>query len=322
MILDAVMPWVMVALALALALSAWRLLRGPSLPDRALALETYLRTTYPYTLDLPTPPYNRDLVDYFLFDLQRGYCDYYASAMVVLARASGLPARLVTGYAGGTWEAQAAQFTVTEANAHSWAEVYFPGYGWIPFEPTASQPQPERPEQPSIPPAGVEDALLINPTSSWQAGLAALGDWVRRAWGWLGLALAGLGVLLFTVDSWRLAARSPVQTAELVTARLYLQAQHLGVQAGPGGTLREFTIQLSHALLRQALAGRLGQQELCRLAEDVLNLGGLVEQGLFSPASLDRAGQRRCIRLWGRMRLRFWLARLRHRLGQVVDPAA
>ena len=108
----------------------------------------------------------------------------------------------------------------------------------------------------------------------------------------------------------------------MVTARLYLQAQHLGVQAGPGGTLREFTARLSHALRRQASAGRLGQQELCRLAEDVLNLGGLVEQGLFSPASLDRAGQRRCIRLWWRMRLRFWLARLRHRLGQVVDPAA
>jgi transglutaminase-like putative cysteine protease len=294
----------------------------PTPYDRALKLETYLRTTYPYTLDLPAPPYNRDLVDYFLFDLQRGYCDYFASAMVVLARAAGLPARLVTGYAGGLWEAQAAQFTITEAEAHSWAEVYFPGYGWVAFEPTASQPRLERPDQPAVPPSEAGEVLVIRPSPAWWSGLAALGEILRRAWGWLGLVLAGLVFLLFTVDRWRLAARSPAQTAEMVAARLYLQAQHLGVQAGPGGTLREFTARLSHALQRQALTGRLGRQELCRLSDDILSLGGLVEQGLFSPASLDRAGQRRCIRLWGRMRPRFWLARLRHRLGQIVDPAA
>ena len=66
--------------------------------DRALAIERYLRA-YPYTLDLPDPPPGRDLVDYFLFEQQEGYCDYYASAMVVMARAVGVPARLASGYA-------------------------------------------------------------------------------------------------------------------------------------------------------------------------------------------------------------------------------
>jgi transglutaminase-like putative cysteine protease len=294
----------------------------PNPYDRAIALETYLRTTYPYTLDLPAPPYNRDLVDYFLFDLQRGYCDYYASAMVVLARASGLPARLVTGYAGGTWDARQRQFTVTEADAHSWAEVYFPGYGWVVFEPTASQPQLERPEQPALPPSGVEDALLISPPAGWRTGLAALGAWLRQAWGWMALAAAGLVFLALRVDGWRLGWCSPAQTAEAVLLRLYAQAQHLGVQAGPGGTLREFSDRLYQSLRGLAAAGKTGQPGIYRLAEDVHNLSGLVEQGLFSPQALGRAEQRRCIRLWQRMRLRFWLARLRHRLRQVVDPAA
>jgi transglutaminase-like putative cysteine protease len=65
--------------------------------DRARAIEAYLRT-YPYTLDLPSPKLDRDVVDYFLFDLRQGYCDYYATSMVVLARAAGLPARLAVGY--------------------------------------------------------------------------------------------------------------------------------------------------------------------------------------------------------------------------------
>ena len=71
--------------------------------DGAKAIEYYLRA-YTYTLDLPEPPTNRDLVDYFLFERQEGYCDYYASAMVVMARAVGIPARLASGYAQGTYD--------------------------------------------------------------------------------------------------------------------------------------------------------------------------------------------------------------------------
>lgn len=107
---------------------------------QAVAIEQYLRT-FPYDLDAPPLPETvTDVADYFLFDLQRGYCDYYATAFVVLARAAGLPARFVTGFTSGSWDATAQVWTVAEANAHSWPEVYFPTVGWVPFEPTAARP--------------------------------------------------------------------------------------------------------------------------------------------------------------------------------------
>ena len=80
------------------------------------------------------------MADYFLFDLKQGYCDYYATSMVVLARAAGLPARLVVGYANGSYDHERAQYIVTENYAHSWVEIYFADIGWVEFEPTSSQP--------------------------------------------------------------------------------------------------------------------------------------------------------------------------------------
>ena len=112
--------------------------------DKAKAIEAYLRT-YPYDLEVSAPPEGEDVADFFLFELKKGYCDYYASAMVVLARASGLPARFVSGYASGSYDAANAQYIVRELHAHSWAEVYFPEIGWIEFEPTAAQPEIELP---------------------------------------------------------------------------------------------------------------------------------------------------------------------------------
>ncbi len=126
--------------------------------DQARAIETYLQQI-PYTLDLPAPPGNKELSDYFLFQLKEGYCDYYATAMVVLARAAGLPARLATGYATGADSTGSGVYTVTEANAHSWPEIYFPGSGWVAFEPTAAltsrtEAQGFAPISPNIPTPG------------------------------------------------------------------------------------------------------------------------------------------------------------------------
>ena len=104
--------------------------------EKAQAVEAYLRQ-FPYSLELPEPPVDRDIVDYFLFDLQKGYCDYYASAMVILSRAAGLPARLAVGYATGSYDYAQSLFVVTEANAHAWPEIYIAPFGWVPFEPTA-----------------------------------------------------------------------------------------------------------------------------------------------------------------------------------------
>lgn len=108
--------------------------------DKAAALEDYLRHAIAYNEAIDAPPAGRDPVDYVLFESRQGYCDYYASAMVVLARAAGVPARLVTGYAQGVFQPDTQQFIVSEKNAHSWVEIFFPDYGWIEFEPTTTQP--------------------------------------------------------------------------------------------------------------------------------------------------------------------------------------
>lgn len=103
--------------------------------DKAEAIRAYL-LSIPYNLDIPAPPAGRDGVDWFLFDQREGYCDYYASAMVVMLRAVDIPARYVLGYASGALDPETGQYRVLELNYHSWVEAYFPGYGWIPFEPT------------------------------------------------------------------------------------------------------------------------------------------------------------------------------------------
>lgn len=108
--------------------------------DRAKAIETWLRANITYSEAIPTPPTTQDAVDWVLFDLRRGYCNYYASAMVVMLRTMGIPARMAAGFAQGTWDTSENAYVVREKDAHTWVEVYFPGYGWIEFEPTAAQP--------------------------------------------------------------------------------------------------------------------------------------------------------------------------------------
>jgi transglutaminase-like putative cysteine protease len=108
--------------------------------DTATALEFWLRTQIKYNEQIPAPPPGVDGVDYLLFEVKEGYCDYYASAMAVMARSLGIPARIATGYTQGTFDATRGVYQVFQFNAHTWAEVYFPQYGWVQFEPTASQP--------------------------------------------------------------------------------------------------------------------------------------------------------------------------------------
>jgi hypothetical protein len=107
--------------------------------DKAVRLQDYLRQTYPYRLDVPLPPRGRDVVDYFLFDAPGGFCSYYASAMAVMLRMQGVPARVATGFAAGDYDGLDRRYRVTVDAAHAWVEVYFPAYGWIEFEPTASR---------------------------------------------------------------------------------------------------------------------------------------------------------------------------------------
>lgn len=127
--------------------------------DKAKAIEMYLRQI-PYSLQIEGPEPGQDGVDYFLFDAQEGYCDYYSSAMVVMLRSIGIPARYVRGYIQPAKEEGA--YRVLESDGHAWPEVYFPQYGWIEFEPTGGRPALNRarsrePAEPAARPTPVRD---------------------------------------------------------------------------------------------------------------------------------------------------------------------
>ena len=127
--------------------------------DRAVALCRYLQSHYPYTLEQSEPPTSRDFVSWFLLSEQKGYCTSFASALAVMARCIGIPARYIEGYAADPDVDGVAR--VTQQDAHAWTELYFPGFGWLTFDPTPSEgggaPSPAgndgaQPPQPSTPP--------------------------------------------------------------------------------------------------------------------------------------------------------------------------
>jgi len=104
--------------------------------DKVMALTTYLQRNYRYTLDLPPVPAGKDPVDWFLFDVKTGYCEQFATAETLMLRSLGIPARLATGYATGDYDPILNQAVVREHDAHAWVEVWFPGHGWVPVDPT------------------------------------------------------------------------------------------------------------------------------------------------------------------------------------------
>ncbi|MGA8310881.1 MAG: DUF3488 and transglutaminase-like domain-containing protein [Terriglobales bacterium] len=111
--------------------------------DKAIALETYLRTHFGYSLKLPrTVPH--DPLANFLFERKQGHCEYFASSMAVMLRTLGIPSRVVNGFRTGEFNDLTSQYVVRASNAHSWVEAYFPGYGWVAFDPTPGSLMPVR----------------------------------------------------------------------------------------------------------------------------------------------------------------------------------
>ena len=109
--------------------------------DKALLIERNLQRLE-YSLEIDPPPFDSDGVDHFLFNQKQGYSEYFASAMVVLLRTVKVPARLVVGYTSGEETEVPGIYAVRDNNSHGWVEVYFPGYSWVPFEPTPGQALP------------------------------------------------------------------------------------------------------------------------------------------------------------------------------------
>ncbi len=108
--------------------------------DKAAALTDWLRTNIVYNEAIEAPPPNTDPLVHLLFESREGYCSYYASALAVMLRSQGIPARVAAGYTRGTLDEERGTLRVYSTNAHTWVEVFFPDYGWVEFEPTASQP--------------------------------------------------------------------------------------------------------------------------------------------------------------------------------------
>jgi protein-glutamine gamma-glutamyltransferase len=144
--------------ALALQITA----HAPTPYDKAASIEAYLHTHYGYTLDLSGTPPAGDPLAYFLFTKRAGHCEYFASAMTVLLRSLGVPARYATGFLPGEFNDLAGDYIVRAADAHAWVEVYFPGYDWISFDPT--------------PPGGPKHHGLF-------ARLGMYWDWFQFTWG-------------------------------------------------------------------------------------------------------------------------------------------
>ena len=115
--------------------------------EKAVVVTNYLRSEITYQESVPTPPAEIEPLDWFLFDYKAGFCNYYASAEVILLRIMGIPARIAVGYAEGSPNQQRTTFIVREKDSHAWPEVYFPNIGWVEFEPTTSQPFFEFPEE-------------------------------------------------------------------------------------------------------------------------------------------------------------------------------
>ena len=152
----------------------WR--REAGTDDAVIVQRTlgWVQREFVYTLDTPLP--GRNGVDEFLFDQKQGYCQHFSSSFVVLMRAAGIPARVVTGFAGGVRNPVGDYWVVRNMDAHAWAEVWFAGRGWVRVDPTAA-----------VAPERIYDTLddRLGAGAGVLGQLAALGgfsDWMRRGW--------------------------------------------------------------------------------------------------------------------------------------------
>jgi transglutaminase-like putative cysteine protease len=230
--------------------------------DQAEAIEAALRT-YTYNQQISAPPAGRDGVDWFLFDSREGYCDYYASAFVVMMRSLGVPARMAVGYTPGN-EIQNPErdpdpdlrtYRILERNAHAWPEVYFPSYGWVQFEPTASEPLLSRPLPESsealdeglvpdaVPPNTMNEELFppepLPEVGTPMQAVTPFERWLRSNWGWFA-TVAGLALAIAAVAAFIRWQRQSLFRDSEVLARLFnllgLWARRLRIPWRPSQT--------------------------------------------------------------------------------------
>lgn len=286
--------------------------------DKAKAIEQYL-STFPYTLTVDPPSFDADGVDHFLFNLGQGYSEYFSSAMAVMLRSVGVPARLATGYTTGDKAVNQDIYVVFDSNSHGWVEAYMPGYGWIPFEPTPGNKLP-----PPLPPTLVDgpggvvgtDRDLVDPECieedddcfdenfEFPAGRASgiplpLGVRLVGAFLWL-----SIGILVAAVKSilvWMLWRRYMVPSGDPRTAFRRLAA--LGALASVGPVPHQTPYQYLQRL-SQALPGH---------REPVSVIVDYYVRSRYGQKPLDDQQRSHLARSWLRVRIPLLLYSLRRR---------
>lgn len=249
--------------------------------DRALAITNYLRQEITYNMVMTSPPFGANVLEWFLLDYKQGYCNYYATAEVILLREAGIPARMVVGFAQGEkMPGRDDTFIVRQKDAHAWPEAYFPGIGWVEFEPTTSQPELLRPTGFIPTPLGSNTLVpnsstgTIGPESTFQPfnSTSLPGDGILQQFGtrtaapfWLYLLLGLILMILGVFMIWRNRMRRiSIPTPLSIRLKNTLESNSINVPpwlARIADRAAEAPIQRSFNVIHQSLK-RLGKPAL------------------------------------------------------------
>ena len=229
---------------------------GASTPyDQAKAIESWFisKGRFTYTLTPPKALVGVRPLDNFLFTTKKGFCQDFSTAMNVMLRTLGIPSRQMSGFSQGVFDEKTRQYFVNAVEAHSWVEVFFPGYGWIPFEPTpdgtnAPINRPQTRDQLNAPTAAAPQASARIPPNLRELGGPGVGGNTGTPFDLWRPVLAGAGVLLLLLLvalllglRWLLAVRDVPH----IWRRLLFLGTRLKVPRHPGDTPEEFAGRLA-----------------------------------------------------------------------------
>ncbi|MCX6067628.1 MAG: transglutaminase-like domain-containing protein [Chloroflexi bacterium] len=281
-----------------------------------------------YSDTIPAPPPGTDPLNWFLFGWKSGFCNYYASAEVLLLRSAGIPARMVVGYSQGT-SGNYGMYSVRGQDAHAWPEVYFPKIGWVEFEPTVNQDALIRPSGEETNPGGnpnqfpaAIDGLENQPRGGHEAEDPATADaaisatfWglTRGQWLWVIIslvAIAAMGISVWQIQRTRSFSQRAPRVIKAIYSRYNLRIP-IWVERwerwGEVSDVEHAFHAINQALnwLRQPQPNHVTPTERAELlkslipeaAEDVELISAALEQTLFTPhpaepADAIRAGWR------------------------------
>ncbi|MBU8881379.1 transglutaminase domain-containing protein [Bacillus sp. FJAT-29790] len=244
--------------------------------EKARELEAYFRKNgYVYDQEnVAIPGAADDYVDQFLFDTKRGYCDNFSTSMAIMARSIGIPARWVKGYTEGEYkklgESSRRIFEVTNNNAHSWVEIYFPNTGWVPFEPTQgftnnvqfnydvytrnnNQTEIEEPKKEDRiePEVSKEKPKQASSSFSFKKIMNTIKTSVMKNWKWISLATFIIAVLIIAVYhkrgrwlpyylAWRFRRTKKDENFPKTYLILLRELDRYGLKRKEGQTLRDY----------------------------------------------------------------------------------